>query len=305
MSATWRRVVRGLIAAALAVSVAAPAASAGPAVTPLVSTAWLEDNLGADGLVVLDIRGRTFETGHVPGSVRSDYPGRWRATIDGVPWSMPPVPDLEATIGALGIGPDSSVVIVPAGTDATELGGATWIYFVFKYLGHDAVAILDGSWAAWVEEARPVATDAAAPVAASFTASLRPEILVATADVAARVGTDTVLIDARSPAQYRGEETSQLVLRPGHIPGAVNFDNALTFDAATHRLLPPDAIRALLPAAARDPATPAIVYCNSGHWSSIVWFVLHELLGYADMRLYAGSMAAWSRIPELPVETGE
>ncbi len=217
----------------------APAvALAGPAVTPLVSTAWLADNLSSDGLVMLDIRAASdFAAGHIPGAEQTDYPGAWRTTQGDIPWVLPDIADLEALLSGLGIGNDTTVVIVPAGTDATELGGATWIYWVLKYLGHDGVAILDGGFSSWTDEGRPTDTGAGTPpVAADFTANPRPELIASTDYVAARLYDDVVLVDARSPIQYAGTTQSTLVTRPGHIPGAVNLDNATLFDAAAHRL---------------------------------------------------------------------
>ena len=101
-------------------------AVAGPAVTPLVTTNWLAQNTIAEGLVVLDIRSKAdFEASHIPGALQTDYPGNWRTTRDEVPWVLPEIADLEAFLSSLGIGAGISVVVVPAGTGSTELGGAT------------------------------------------------------------------------------------------------------------------------------------------------------------------------------------
>lgn len=297
----------GVFAVAVAAAVAATQpAAAGPEVTPLISTEWLEANLDEDGLVVLDIRGEaTFADAHVPGALRTDYPGAWRTTRDDVPWVLPEIADLEAFLSGLGIGGDTSVVVVPAGTDATELGGVTWIYWVLKYLGHDAVAILDGGWNAWQGEGRPAESGPSPePVAAAFVAAPRPEILATTDYVAERVGTDVVIVDARPPSQYDGRVMSSLVTRAGHIPGAISLDNALFYDAAAGRLKPREELEALLPPELADRSAAVISYCNTGHWSSIDWFVLSEILGFENVRLYEGSMAAWSRRADLPVVAG-
>lgn len=300
------RILVAALAAILGASVGISSAFAGPQVTPLVSTEWLEENLGDDHLVIIDYRSASaFDASHVPGALRTDYPGNWRTTLDDIPWALPEIADLEAFLSGLGVGPDSSVVVVPGGSDATELGGATWIYWVLKYLGHEAVAILDGGWAAWSAEGRSTDSGpAVTPEPAIFSADTRPEILATTAYVADRLDTDTVLVDARPPSQYTGETQSGLVTRAGHIPGAINLDNALLFDASAGRLKSVDALEALLPDALADQAAEIIAYCNTGHWSSILWFALHEMLGFEDVRLYEGSMAAWSRDPGLPVTLG-
>lgn len=296
-------------AAAVAMAVAGPAvAVAGPAVTPLVSVDWLADNLGGDGLTIIDLRSGSqgaaaYAAAHVPGAIRVDYPGAWRVDRDGVPGLLPETAALEAHLSALGVGADSSVVLVPAGTGSTELGGATWVYFVLKYLGHDAVAILDGGAAAWAVAALPVEAGAGAtPQPARFTADVRPDILATIDVVVANLGTGTAIVDARPPNQFTGEAKSGLVTRAGHIPGAVNIDNATFYDAASNRLKPRDELAALVPPAVAT-ADRVIVYCNTGHWSSINWFVMHELLGLDQVDLYEGSMAEWSR-SDHPVVTG-
>lgn len=281
-------------------------ANAGPALSPLVSAEWLAGNLDADDLVIIDYRPPSaFEQAHIPGAVQTDYPGRWRTTSNGVPWALPEISDLEAFLSSLGIGAETSVVVMPAGTDATELGGATWIYWVLKHLGHDAVAVLDGGWAAWSAEGRPIASGPAhTPEPAAFVADTRPEVLATTEYVARHLDSATVLVDARPPSQYAGETQSGLVTRAGHIPGAIDLDNALLFDASAGRLKTIDTLEPLLPDALGDRSVAIIAYCNTGHWSSILWFVLHEVLGFEDVRLYEGSMAAWSRNPDLPVTVG-
>jgi len=291
-----------LVSAAL-VAVTVAASSAVAATTPLVSVDWLKARLNDTSTLVVDLRASNdFEAGHVPGAVNGPYPDLWRKPD----WQLPPVDLLVQNLSALGVGGTTTVVLVPAGTDATELGGATFAYWVLKYLGHENVAVLDGGWYAWKADATaPVANGASAPTPASFTANLRPGIRATTDQVAEQLGTDTVLIDARSPEQYLGKTKSRLVSRAGRIPGAVNLPYFTVFDDATHRLKPRAELAALVPAAVTGKDAKIIAYCNTGHWSSIDWFVLHELLGYDNTRLYDGSMAAWTRDPSRPVETGQ
>lgn len=290
------------IGAAIVLALAGPAL-AGPAVTPLVSVEWLAANAAAPDLRLLDLRpAEAFAAGHVPGTVRSDYPGAWRAEVDGVPAMLPPVPALEAAVSALGIGPDTSVVLLPAGTDAAEFGAVTWVYFILKYLGHDAVAILDGGTAAWVAAGNPVESgEGAKPAAAAFVAAVRPDVLATTEAVAGR-SARTVLVDARTLEEYLGDKPGRLTTRAGRIPGAVHLAQGTLYDKVANRLLPGEALASAIPTPVVD-AWEIIAYCNTGHWASTDWFVLHELLGRNDARLYAGSMVTWSRTSE-PVETG-
>ena len=144
-----------------------------------------------------------------------------------------------------------------------------------------------------------------APTPARFTAHPTPEIRATTEEVAKLRGTGTVLVDARSPDQYLGKAKSDLVSRAGRIPGAINLPFSSLYDNAGHRLKPVTDLASLVPSRLANRETKIVTYCNTGHWSSIDWFVLHELLGYANTRLYDGSMAAWTRDAHRPVETGE
>ena len=295
-----------VVGAVAALLLFASSAIAGPAVTPLVSSDWLEENLGDEDLIVLDLRSvDEFGAAHVPGSNQSPYPGAWSTERDGIPSRIPLTADLEVMLSGIGIGPDVTVVLVPAGTNSTEIGGATWIYWVLKYLGHDAVAILNGGWAAWEWDGRP--TESGAVVEAEprqFVAAPRPELLAETDYVAERLHSEVFIIDARPAPHYTGAIQSGLVTRPGHIPSAISLDNALFYDSLFNQFKELEELEAQLPEGLTDRTAEIISYCVAGHWGSINWFVLHELLGFENTRLYEGSMAAWSRT-EFPIVLGD
>ena len=134
-------------------------AGATRAAEPLVDVAWVTANLGAPGVVFLDLRGplggatkADYLRAHIPGAIYSDYlRDGWRIRDrNGTVGMLPPAEFLEALIGGLGIGNESHVVVVANGTSALAMGSATRIYWTFKVLGHDAVSILDGGMAAYL-----------------------------------------------------------------------------------------------------------------------------------------------------------
>ena len=280
--------------------------------TPLVSTAWLSDNLQSADLVVLDIRNRidggsleVFQAGHIPGAVYSNYAeDGWRAERDGVVGMLPEIADLETLIGGLGIDNDDHVVIVPAGTSSTDFGSATRVYWTFKVLGHDAVSILDGGFAAWSDASLPVAQSEFAAEPATFTATFRPELLATTADVRAAIDAEGVaLVDARPLEQFSGEAVSNVVARAGTLPGAVNLQQQtlVTDDAVAIRA---ETLDGLVAAVGLTEDTPQIAFCNTGHWASIAWFAASELAGHDDVRLYDASMTGWAADAENPMISG-
>jgi thiosulfate/3-mercaptopyruvate sulfurtransferase len=276
---------------------------------PLVDAAWLTENLGNDSLVVLDIRDLVesadpYAAGHIPGAIPARYSeAGWRTTVDNIPGMLPPTEQIEASIAALGVDDDSQVVIVPAGTNASEFGGATRVYWTFKVLGHDAVTILDGGWAAWTKANGAVSTDAVTPVAGDFKAQFRPELLAEVAEVQQAIESDANLIDARSVAQYIGQEKTSTVQSLGHIPTAVNINFDKFYDAQNASFASPETIAQLADAAGVGGKSDFIAFCNTGHLASIAWFGLSEVEGLKNVRLYDGSMADWTADPSRPVVT--
>jgi thiosulfate/3-mercaptopyruvate sulfurtransferase len=301
---------RRLIGAFLAwVVLGASAASA----APLVDAAWLQANLKAPNLVVLDIRNKidggsreVFEAGHIPGAVYSDYgTAGWRTAQNGVPAMLPPTADLEKLIGGLGIGNGSHVVIVPGGVSALDYGSATRVYWTFKVLGHDAVSILDGGYKGWTADpARPVEKGAASSQAVAFKADFRPELLASKDDVKAALDGSASLVDNRPADQYAGKAKTDVVARYGTIPGAVSIPQDEFFDAPTGRFAGLARLAELWKTRKVSGDTEQITFCNTGHWASLGWFASHELLGNTKTRLYDGSMSEWAAQADLPVEKG-
>ncbi|MGF1475860.1 MAG: sulfurtransferase [Geminicoccaceae bacterium] len=285
---------------------------AGTQAGPLVDAAWLADHHQNDRLRVLDIRTEReeapeslFEAGHIPGSVHADYAAAgWRVEVDGVVGLLPKEDHLERLIGGLGIANDHHVVVVSAGTDASDFGGAARVYWTFKVMGHDQVSILDGGYQAWqADPKRPIATgasDAIEPV--SFDASFDPSLIVTTDEVAERVESgQSWLVDVRPPEQFDGGKKHPKAKQAGRLEGAQSLDQATLFDPNASRIREPDELAELVPPGILDDGREVVSYCNTGHWAATNWFVMSELLGRDDVRLYDGSMVGWTADPDRPV----
>lgn len=289
---------------------AAIAAATPAAADPLVSPVWLKAHLGEANLVVLDIRSaidgskpETFAQGHIPGAVHSDYDkAGWRVTRNDVPFMVPTVPELEKLIGDLGIDENSHVVVMPAGVSVLDFGSAARTYWTLKYTGVKNVSILDGGFAAWKAAGYPVEKGPHAPSPTIFTARLDKSILIEAPEVdVLRQSGKATLVDARPASFFRGKEKAPAAKAYGHIPGAQDIDSARFYDTAANKLKPKAELEKI---AATVPADkPAVAYCNTGHWAATDWFVLHELLGRTNARLYAGSMVDWTSNASRPVES--
>ncbi len=292
-----------------AVAISCGLASAAPAAEPLVSPQWLKQNLAAPDLVVLDVRSAldgggapAYAKGHIPGAVHSDYDkGGWRVARGGVPFMLPSAAQLEALISDLGIDEDSHVVIVPAGVHVLDFGAAARVFWTLKVAGHEKVSILDGGYASWQSAGYAIETGVNRPVAKIFTVTFNKSRLVELAEVErieqSRAAT---LLDARPASFFAGKEKAPAAKAYGHIRGALNLNSAAFYDDKANRLKSKVELAAV---AAALPDGPVISYCNTGHWAATNWFVLSELLGRKDVRLYYGSMVEWTADARRPVES--
>ncbi|APX93894.1 sulfurtransferase [Halomonas sp. 1513] len=281
--------------------------------SPLVDADWLEQHLADDDLVVLDVRSdidgggghEAFEAAHIPGSRHTRYgEDGWRESRNDVAGLMPAVEELEQLIGELGISNDNRVVIAPAGTGPTDFGTAARIYWTFKILGHDQVAILDGGFAGWQQQDREVASGPTPSVeAATFSAELREELIATTEQVEEARQRQTQLVDARPSDYFTGETTSPAVREAGTIPGARNLPHQSHMnDRNGAYYLDTDGLDARINAAELNRDERTIAFCNTGHWAATDWFVLSEIAGFDDVAMYDGSMAAWTISESRPVQ---
>ena len=116
------------------------------------------------------------------------------------------------------------------------------------------------------------------------------------------------LVDVRSPEEYRGERLAPTTCptrppnAPGHIPGAANIPWAKAVDPDSGRFLDPDALRTLYADQGITADRDVVAYCRIGERSAHTWFVLHELLGFPDVRNYDGSWTEWGSLVGVPIE---
>ncbi|MDB5472928.1 MAG: sulfurtransferase [Devosia sp.] len=293
---------------AAVVMIAAPLSAHAAEVTPLVSAEWLKSHAGDENIVVLDIRDDIEKTDlgdlpYIANAVVAPYASAgWRTEVDGVPGQIPAEQEIAGLIGSLGIDGDDHVVIVPWGTDSSEFGGATRVYWTFKYLGHDAVSILDGGWRQYDAQGGERAAEAAIPVAVEFPYEVQPQLRVTTEQVVAALENGTKLIDGRPNEQFVGQSKSPVVRVAGTIPGAVNLPHSSLYSGEFASFAQPETIAGLAQNLGLAEGEENIVFCNTGHWASIAWFALSEVAGNKNTAMYDGSMAEWAADPARPIQ---
>ena len=306
-----KHVLRTILMTMFSVTIAAGPAFATQLPGPLVDTQWLNANLKSKDLVVLDVRVEKDSNafGYVPGSRFWDWDTvRVDRIIDGVALdSMVPTKEqFEALMRALNVTNDDNVVIAPLSHNPSSFTMGTRAYWTLKYFGHDKVALLDGGVAKWTAEKREISKTPAAPGKASAykVTATRGDILALTPDVLSAVEKKNVqLVDGRTAEFYLGEKKKDYVSAKGHIPGAKLVPNSDLMDTNTGALKSVPQLKELFTVNGVDSAKPTITYCDSGHLSSGVWFIEHELLGNKNVKLYDGSMHEWTKDAKRPVTT--
>jgi thiosulfate/3-mercaptopyruvate sulfurtransferase len=277
--------------------------------TPLISTAALAERLTDPDWVVADCRFdlgdpqagvAAWRAGHIPGAIHVDLERDLAVAI--TPQSgRHPLPSPEAfaaTLSRLGIGNRTHVVCHDAGNCAY----ASRLWWMLRHAGHDAVQVLDGGFAAWVAEHRPVASDEKPRPAARFVANPRPSMVVDVSDVTAALARGELLVDLRGAERFRGE-VEPLDTVAGHVPGAVNLPFPQNIGADGRFRAPAEIAELWRSRTGASPARAPICMCGSGVTACQGLLAL-EIAGIGSGRLYAGSWSEWIRDPARPVARG-
>jgi thiosulfate/3-mercaptopyruvate sulfurtransferase len=277
---------------------------------PLVSTEWLSAHLGEPDLAVVDASWylaaarrnprAEYDAGHIPGAVFWDLDALSDPTVN-LPHMLPDPGTLARQIGALGIG-DRDRVVVYDGSGANLTAPRVW--WMFRVMGHDAVAVLDGGVGRWRAEGRPLETTVTARAPARLTARFRPALVRSLEATRASLARGSAqLLDARSRGRFEGSEPEPRPgLRGGHVPGArsLPYNELVEPDG---RLLSPEKLRRRYLEAGIDLSRPIVLSCGSGVSACALALGL-ELVGHRDYAVYDGSWSEWGREGGPPVEMG-
>ena len=277
----------------------------------IVSTDWLARHLDAPDIVVIDASWHLPPTGR---NGREEYlaariPGALFFDIDAMSDTDSPLPHMlpkpevfASRVRKLGIGDGKRVIAY----DQLGLFSAARAWWMFRVMGHNDVAVLDGGLPKWRAEGRPVEDGEPRPVQERhFTARLDATMVRDMADVSrVRESGAAQIVDARPAGRFRGEEPEpRQGLRPGHVPGSRNvpFPTLLNSDGT---LKSPDELKRAFEAAGVDLDRPVITMCGSGVTAAMLYLGL-DLIGHRDHALYDGSWAEWGADPEAPIVTGD
>lgn len=262
----------------------------------LVSADWLRRGLGM--MTVLHIGDRAeYDSGHIPGAVLVEL-SSLLVQRDGTPNELPPVAELERVFAAAGVGPRGRIIVY-----SRDPLYAARAWFTLDYLGQgDRTSLLDGGLVKWAASGYELSKKNVVPQPRRFEARVVPQTVMRIGAMRElvrlreRFGTALVLIDARPPAQFSGDEAGEGVKRAGAIPGAVNVPTALNF-GADGAFRPASDLGAMYRKAGVTNESANVVYCRTGMQASVTYFVL-RYLGF-DAELYDGSYLEWSNAGEM------
>ena len=273
----------------------------------LVSPSWLLERLDDPAITVLEIssdpEAKAYLKGHVPGAIFSFWKDLlWHETDREFVSSS----ELSSRLGEIGVSTDSTLVICG---DPVQYG--TYALWVMTMAGVKDVRILDGSRTRWINDGNPLDTEGLSrePI---DNGSLDPSIAtrIGRDEVLQKINNpDTVLLDVRSPEEYRGERVSPPggfdhgAERKGRIPGAVhlffrellNDDDTFISKEKLERKFSEVGVK-------KSSGKDIVSYCRLSHRATLSWFAMSEILGIEKAQIYDGSWTEWGSIVGFPIE---
>jgi thiosulfate/3-mercaptopyruvate sulfurtransferase len=271
----------------------------------LVSTDWVQEHLDDDSIRIVEVDENPglYADSHIPGAIGFD----WQKDLqDQVKRDFLGPKEFGELFSSRGISNDHMVVLYGDRNNWF----AAYTYWYLKYYGHDNVKLINGPREKWIGEGKPTSKEVPSYPAAKFEAKGPDQEIRAMRDeMLGLVGTDTRLVDVRSPQEYSGELIAMAgyeqegAQRGGHIPGAANVPWAQavnedgTFKSAND-------LRQLYAGKGVVNGNDIVAYCRIGERSAHTWFVLHELLGNDNVKNYDGSWTEWGNMVAVPVEKG-
>lgn len=267
---------------------------------PLVDTQWVATHLDDPQVRLIEATSdpEDYQASHISGAILWRYPEYLQHPIR---LDIPDQAAMEALLSRSGIAKDTTIILYDGWI-------ATLAFWLLKIYGHDNVRLMDGGRKGWLAAGHP--TTAALPAVTSTSYHVAEPNWSIRADrdlilASLSVGQYT-LVDARPPEFYRGDHVAsydppQWHERGGHIPGAINIPSEINL-AADGTFRATEELRAVYSNKGVTAAQDVIVYCGRGGRSSQTWYVLTQLLGYSNVKLYDGSWLEWGRLMGVPIE---
>lgn len=277
---------------------------------PLIETGTLATLLGQDNLRIVDATyfvppttrnaRQEYEANHLPGAVFFDI-DRIADPNTPLPHMLPTAHDFEQAVAALGISNGDTVVVY----DTHGIMSSPRVWWMFRFFGHENVAVLNGGLPKWERESLPLETGRVQPMPGIFKATPHPELVTSWEVVQNNIKEQMFqFTDLRSAGRFLGTEAEPRAgLKSGHVPGSMNVPWNELVHSTNKTMLPPEQLKARFQQAGLDPEKPVVCSCGSGVTACIGALGLY-LLGNTTVAVYDGAWAEWGSRSDLPVEQG-
>ena len=291
----WKRILPVLVLA-----LALPAVSSALDLPRIVSADWLEKNGSDPSIRIVDIRKpEEYKAGHVPNAINLFY-GSWAVTRNKLDNQLPEDEDLLDLVMSVGIDKATPVVVVGKVDTTTDQVNSTRVAWTLRYAGVAQVGVLDGGINKWSADKKPVSTDVKKVDAAKGKVILNRQFLASKGDVTAKLG-KAILVDTRLPEFFFGIAKIPIVAREGRLPQSVNLPSAWLFTKEGAFKTREDLEAMAAGAVGKDKTAEIITYCDTGRLCSGGWYVLSEVLGYQNVKVYDGSTQEWAADANAPM----
>lgn len=270
----------------------------------LVSTEWVAQHLNDPTIRLVESNEDIllYDTGHIPGAVKIDWVGDLndplvRDYLDGQRFAQ--------LMASKGISPETTVIFYGDKNN----WWACYALWVFQLFGHTNAKIMNGGRTKWVAEGRALNREVPSYPKSNYPVPVRTDYKIRAfrEQVLKHIDEGGVLVDVRSPGEYKGEllhmpdYPQEGAVRGGHIPGAKNIPWARAAQAdGTFKSV--EELKALYEGEGVSGDKNVVAYCRIGERSSHTWFVLTYLLGYPSVRNYDGSWTEWGNSVGVPIE---
>lgn len=281
-----------------------PATGLAREIAPIVSTDWLIANLKNPKLIILDVRRvEDYREGHIPGALSAFY-GSWAYMKNGLFASLPEKDDIDDTIGYMGIGFGNWVVVTGC-MDTPRLSyQSARVACTLQYAGIENVALLDGGMNKWIAEKKSMSKRIERRKPNHFKGKYSGGKFADKNYVKERLG-KLILLDTREREFFTGEKKMDCVPKTGHIPGAFNMPTSCAFNEDKTFKTKEELAAIVEAAAGKDRSAAIVTYCDIGQCCPTWSYLLTEVLGYTNVRLYEGAMQEWAQDADAPVTTND